>query len=172
MQNLLDKSLALIAIVILSPVLICCILVLRFTGEKEIFYKQERVGLDNKSFFLLKFATMLKNSPSIGSGTITLKDDPRVLPFGKFLRKTKINELPQLLNILNGIQNLILSKGLEKQLNLMNKEDQVLVSIIMNCHNGEKYLKESIDSVIDQTYSNWELIFFNNLFPYASSRFG
>ena len=45
----------------------------------------------------------------------------------------------------------------------MNKEDQVLVSIIMNCHNGEKYLKESIDSVIDQTYSNWELIFFNNL---------
>ena len=107
MQNLLDKSLALIAIVILSPVLICCILVLRFTGEKEIFYKQERVGLDNKSFFLLKFATMLKNSPSIGSGTITLKDDPRVLPFGKFLRKTKINELPQLLNILNGSMNLI-----------------------------------------------------------------
>ena len=52
-----------------------------------------------------------------------------------------------------------MSKGLEKQLNLMNKEDQVLVSIIMNCHNGEKYLKESIDSVIDQTYSNWELIF-------------
>ena len=74
---------------------------------KKKFSTNRASSLDNKSFFLLKFATMLKNSPSIGSGTITLKDDPRVLPFGKFLRKTKINELPQLLNILNGSMNLI-----------------------------------------------------------------
>lgn len=63
---------------------------------------QERIGKYGKKFNLLKFATMLKASPSIGSGTITLRDDPRVLPVGKWLRKTKINELPQLLNILLG----------------------------------------------------------------------
>ena len=50
---------------------------------------------------------MVKNSPNIGSGTITLKDDPRVLPFGKFLRKTKINELPQLINVLKGDMSFI-----------------------------------------------------------------
>jgi len=55
----------------------------------------------------LKFATMLKDSPNIGTGTITTRDDPRVLPFGKFLRSTKINELPQLLNILKGDMSVI-----------------------------------------------------------------
>jgi lipopolysaccharide/colanic/teichoic acid biosynthesis glycosyltransferase len=76
--------------------------VLLSSGEGYIFYCQGRVGKGGKLFSLLKFATMLKNSPSIGAGEITLKNDPRVLPFGKFLRKTKINELPQLINILLG----------------------------------------------------------------------
>ena len=58
-------------------------------------------------FGLLKFATMLKDSPNIGTGTITVQGDPRVLPFGKFLRKSKINELPQLINILKGDMSII-----------------------------------------------------------------
>ena len=60
---------------------------------------QSRVGRNGEHFGLYKFATMLKDSPNMGAGTVTLKDDPRVLPVGKFLRTTKINELPQLLNI-------------------------------------------------------------------------
>jgi len=72
------------------------------TGEGEIFFFQERVGIDGDLFKLYKFSTMIKNSPNIGTGTVTLRDDPRILPFGNFLRKTKINELPQLLNILKG----------------------------------------------------------------------
>lgn len=55
----------------------------------------------------MKFATMLKNSPSMGTGTVTMKNDPRVLPVGKFLRKTKINEFPQLLNIFLGHMSVI-----------------------------------------------------------------
>ncbi len=80
---------------------------LRLTGEGEIFYLQERVGKCGQLFKLIKFATMLKNSSVIGTGTITVKDDPRVLPMGKFLRKSKINELPQLLNVLVGDMSLI-----------------------------------------------------------------
>lgn len=87
---------------ILSPFFILICLLLRFTGEGEVLYRQERVGKGNKIFHLLKFATMLKNSPNIATGNITIKDDPRVLPIGKILRSTKINELPQLLNILLG----------------------------------------------------------------------
>ena len=75
--------------------------------EGEIFYRQQRMGKDGKVFGLLKFATMLKDSPSIGTGDITLKNDPRVLPIGKYLRKTKINELPQILNILKGEMSII-----------------------------------------------------------------
>ena len=84
------------------PLFAPIVLVLRFTGEREIFYRQVRVGRHGTHFALLKFATMLKNSPSIGAGEITIKNDSRVLPFGRFLRKTKINELPQLFNILTG----------------------------------------------------------------------
>jgi lipopolysaccharide/colanic/teichoic acid biosynthesis glycosyltransferase len=77
------------------------------TGEGEIFFLQERVGKNGKPFKLFKFATMLKNSPHIGTGTVTVKNDPRVLPMGHFLRKTKINELPQLLNILLGSMSVV-----------------------------------------------------------------
>ena len=97
-----DIFFSFLAIIFLLPLFAPIVLVLRFTGEREIFYRQVRVGRHGTHFALLKFATMLKNSPSIGAGEITIKNDSRVLPFGRFLRKTKINELPQLFNILTG----------------------------------------------------------------------
>ncbi len=107
MQRLLDILFSGIALLVLSPFLVPVALILRFTGEGEIFFRQSRVGRDGRMFHLLKFATMLKNSPNMGTGTVTLKDDPRVLPFGRFLRKTKLNELPQLLNIFLGDMSII-----------------------------------------------------------------
>jgi len=102
-----DLILSALAIVVLSPLLLPVLVLLRLTGEGEVFYVQQRVGLNGRRFGLLKFATMLKNSPSMGTGTVTLKNDPRILPAGRFLRKTKINELPQLLNILVGDMSVI-----------------------------------------------------------------
>lgn len=107
MQRFLDIILAGTALVLLSPLLLAVMLVLRLTGEGEIFFKQSRIGLGRRPFGILKFATMVKDSPSIGTGTVTLKDDPRVLPVGRFLRKTKVNELPQLLNIVRGEMSVI-----------------------------------------------------------------
>ena len=78
---------------LLSPFLIPIAIVLKLTGEGYVFYFQERVGHKNKLFDIYKFATMLKDSPNIGAGTLTMKNDSRVLPVGAFLRKTKINEL-------------------------------------------------------------------------------
>lgn len=95
------------ALLILSPILVPVSLILKLTGEGEIFYFQKRVGKDGKIFKLFKFATMLKNSENMGAGTVTVKNDPRVLPVGKFLRKTKINELPQLINIFIGDMSVI-----------------------------------------------------------------
>ncbi len=101
-KRLADIVFSLIALAVLFPLLLPVMLLLRITGEGEVFYKQERVGYKNKIFYILKFATMLKNSPNLGTGDITLREDPRVTSVGKFLRKTKINELPQLYNILIG----------------------------------------------------------------------
>ena len=101
-KRLLDITVALIAIIILLPLLLAIMIGLKLTGEGYIFYKQKRIGRNNKYFEILKFATMLKDSPNMGSGSITLRNDPRVTPMGGFLRKTKINELPQIFNILLG----------------------------------------------------------------------
>ena len=107
MQRFFDVLFSSLAIILLSPVFLVTCIVLRMTGEGEIFYAQERIGLYGKPIKILKFVTMLKNSPSIGMGTITLMEDPRVLPVGRLLRKSKINELPQLFNVLLGDMSLI-----------------------------------------------------------------
>lgn len=107
MQRIFDIMFSGIALVLLSPLLLPLMFILRLTGEGEIFFRQSRVGLGGKHFKLYKFATMLKDSPNIGTGTVTVKNDPRVLPIGGFLRKTKINELPQLINIFKGDMSII-----------------------------------------------------------------
>ncbi|GAB1407338.1 hypothetical protein MASR1M8_12570 [Thermomonas brevis] len=107
MQRLLDIVLSGLALLVLSPLLVPIAIALRLTGEGEVFFIQQRVGRGGRPFGLYKFATMLKNSPNLGTGTVTVKNDPRVLPLGRFLRKTKINELPQLLNIFKGDMSII-----------------------------------------------------------------
>lgn len=106
-KRFIDVMLASWALLVLSPLLLGLMVVLRFTGEGEVFYRQTRVGQGGRRFDLLKFATMLKNSPQLGTGLLTTRDDPRVLPVGRFLRRTKLNELPQLLNIWLGDMSVI-----------------------------------------------------------------
>ena len=102
MPRIIDILLSILALLVLLPLFIPIVVILLLTGEHKVFYLQTRVGYKNKDFKIIKFATMLSNSPNMGSGSLTLKNDPRVLPFGSILRKTKINELPQILNILIG----------------------------------------------------------------------
>lgn len=106
-KRFFDIVLSFFAIIILSPLLFPIIIGLLLTGEHYIFYLQERIGHKNKKFYVYKFATMLKNSPNIGTGLHTTTKDPRILPMGGFLRKTKINELPQLFNILLGSMSIV-----------------------------------------------------------------
>jgi lipopolysaccharide/colanic/teichoic acid biosynthesis glycosyltransferase len=107
MLRLIDVFLSLLGIALLSPFLGLIIFILRCSSEGEVFYLQRRIGFKGKEFRIFKFASMIKDSPNIGAGTLTMKNDPRVFPFGGFLRKTKLNELPQLLNILNGDMSIV-----------------------------------------------------------------
>lgn len=113
-KRITDILTALIALIILSPLFILVILILLFSGEHEVFYKQKRIGYQNKVFHIWKFATMLKNSSKIGTGEITVRNDPRVTAFGKFLRISKINELPQLINVLQGNMSMVGPRPLMK----------------------------------------------------------
>ena len=162
MQRLFDILLSGLAIFFLTPILIPIMVLLKFTGEGEIFFQQSRVGKDKVPFQLLKFATMLKNSEKMGAGTVTLQNDSRVLPIGKFLRKTKLNELPQLFNIFKGDMSVIGPRPLhEKQFSFYSEEQKEIIASTMPGLSGvgsimfrdeEKILQSSDDP--DVTYKD------------------
>jgi len=106
-KRIFDIASTFLACIVLAPLLLPIVILLRLTSEGEVFYLQERIGLNQKPFMIYKFATMLKNSSKMEGGIITTQNDPRVTFMGVFLRKSKINELPQLLNILIGDMSVV-----------------------------------------------------------------
>jgi lipopolysaccharide/colanic/teichoic acid biosynthesis glycosyltransferase len=127
-KRIADVLISFIAIVFLIPIFLIIVIALRFTAEGEVFYTQERIGYLNSKFKIWKFATMLKNSLNLGTGSITLNDDFRVTKIGKFLRKSKINELPQLFNILIGDISIVGPRPiLESDWNLYSEEIKNMV---------------------------------------------
>jgi len=124
-KRLLDITVSFLTLIILLPVFIPIIIILRLSDEGEVFYFQERYGIYNSKFQIWKFSSMLKNSMNIGTGSITLQNDPRVTRIGSFLRKTKINELPQIINILKGDISLVGPRPLvTKTFNAYNEDVQ------------------------------------------------
>jgi lipopolysaccharide/colanic/teichoic acid biosynthesis glycosyltransferase len=113
-KRFFDFTFSLLGLIVLLPLLLPIAIGLKLTGEGEIFYKQNRIGYKNIHFGILKFATMLKNSSKIGTGAITVRNDPRVTVLGKYLRMTKINELPQLINVLLGTMSIVGPRPLMK----------------------------------------------------------
>ena len=131
MKRLFDISLSAGLILLLLPLFLPLVTLLRLTGEGRVFYRQKRIGAGQQPFEILKFATMLENSPSIGTGEITLRNDPRVLPVGRVLRKTKINELPQLWNVFIGDMSLVGPRPLTpKHFNHYNDTDRQNITVV------------------------------------------
>ena len=131
MQRFFDIFFSFFGIIILSPLLLVVGIILLVTGEKKVLYFQNRIGQKNKTFKIYKFATMLQNSENIGTGTITIKDDPRVLPFGKILRITKINELPQIFNIFFGHMSIVGPRPLtENGFKAYSSKDRSIISLM------------------------------------------
>jgi len=128
LKRMVDIGLSSVATLLFLPIGLPIAIVLRLTGEGKVFYVQERVGRHKRSFALLKFATMLKDSPNIGTGDITTANDPRVLPVGRLLRKTKLNEVPQVLNILKGDMSIVGPRPLTpKNFAYYSAEDQAVI---------------------------------------------
>lgn len=96
-----------LAIFLLSPILLLSCLVVYLFGEGDIFYLQRRSGKAGAQFDVIKFATMQRDSPEKGAGLFVVHNDSRILPHGRLFRSTKLNELPQLLNVLLGDMSLV-----------------------------------------------------------------
>jgi lipopolysaccharide/colanic/teichoic acid biosynthesis glycosyltransferase len=101
-KRTIDVIIAIVALVLLLPVFLPVIILLLISAEHHVFYRQERIGRNGRVFGILKFATMLKNSATMGNGLLTVRNDPRITAVGKWLRITKLNEFPQLWNVLVG----------------------------------------------------------------------
>ena len=101
MYNLLQRLVALIALVILSPVFLIIALLIKLESKGPVFFKQERIGKDNINFMIYKFRSMRTDTPDVPTH---LLDDPEIFitKVGKFLRKTSLDELPQFINIIKG----------------------------------------------------------------------
>lgn len=106
LKRLLDIFFSLIVLVILGPALLVVAAIIKFTSPGPVFYRGERVGLKGRRFRIYKFRTMVANADKIG-GSSTTEDDPRITRIGHFLRKYKLDELPQFLNVLVGDMSVV-----------------------------------------------------------------
>ncbi len=102
-----DIIFSLVLLVILSPFIVIIALAIKITSPGEIVFRQQRLGRYGKIFYLLKFRSMVKNAQFLGSGMLLEENDARITPLGKFLRKTSLDELPQLINVLKGEMSIV-----------------------------------------------------------------
>jgi exopolysaccharide biosynthesis polyprenyl glycosylphosphotransferase len=105
-KRFLDIVLSLIAIIILLPVYLILAILVRLSSPGPIFFTQERIGLNGKPFKIIKYRTMYMNSEKNGP-QLSSSNDPRITPIGRFLRKTRLDEFPQFMNVLIGDMSLV-----------------------------------------------------------------
>ncbi len=102
MPRALDIAIALLALVVLSPVLLIAAIAIGLGSRVAVLYRQRRVGLHGEEFEMLKLRTMVAGSDPVGVGTVVTRDDPRVTRAGRVLRRTSLDEIPNLVNVLRG----------------------------------------------------------------------
>jgi lipopolysaccharide/colanic/teichoic acid biosynthesis glycosyltransferase len=102
MPRALDVLVAGLALLVLSPFLLVAVIAIKLGSRGPVLYRQRRVGLGGREFEMLKLRTMVQGSDPVGVGTVVTRDDPRVTRAGRFLRRTSLDEVPNLVNVLRG----------------------------------------------------------------------
>jgi lipopolysaccharide/colanic/teichoic acid biosynthesis glycosyltransferase len=124
-----DVMVATIALVIVAPLLALAAVMVKLSSRGPVYYRGTRVGLNGKLFSMLKFRTMVVDAESLG-GSATAADDPRITRFGKFLRRYKLDELPQFFNVLLGDMSLVGPRPeVQKYVNLYSPEEKAILTV-------------------------------------------
>jgi len=128
-KRLFDTSVSFVALVPLMPFLLIVAFLIKMDSDGPVFYKGLRVGKGGKLFSMLKFRTMVANAENVG-GPSTADDDPRITGIGRFLRKYKLDELPQLINVLKGEMSLVGPRPeVPHYVNMLTKEERAILSV-------------------------------------------
>ena len=128
-KRLFDTTFSFFGLIILSPFLLIITILIKIDSKGPIFYKGIRVGKNGKTFKQYKFRTMIKNAEKLG-GSTTAFNDHRITKIGRFLRKYKLDELPQLINVLKGEMSLVGPRPeLKEHTDLYNNEEKKILSV-------------------------------------------
>ena len=168
--RILDIIFSLIGLFLLSPIFILVSFILKLNNE-SVFYLQQRVGENNKKFKVIKFTTMLSNSSKMSFRNITLRNDPRVTKFGKILRISKINELPQLFNVIKGDMSIVGPRPLPlKSFRKYSEEGQSIIAKLKPGITGISSIifrdEEAIATEWKKNDLNVEDMYRDKLYPY------
>lgn len=107
MKRLLDIFGSIIVLIIFAPIMILIAFAIKLESSGPVLFKQERIGRGGANFNMLKFRSMVNNAENIGTGLFSYEDDPRITKVGNFIRRTSLDELPQLLNVISGSMSLV-----------------------------------------------------------------
>jgi lipopolysaccharide/colanic/teichoic acid biosynthesis glycosyltransferase len=128
-KRVIDMALAIASLIILSPIFLIVPILIKLDSPGPVFFLQERVGKDFKKFKIIKFRTMVVEAPKLGN-TITKKSDERITRVGKFLRKFKIDEMPQIINVLKGDMSVVGPRSdVEKYVNMFKDDFREILRV-------------------------------------------
>ena len=128
-KRIFDFTASFLGCIILIPVFISIAILIKLDSKGPIFFKQKRVGKDGKEFEILKYRTMVVDAEKLGK-QITVGDDSRITKIGKFLRKYKLDELPQLFNVLKGDMSLVGPRPeVPKYVNIYNESEREVLKV-------------------------------------------
>ena len=164
MIRLLDIIFSFLGLIFFSPLLFIISLLVKFSSTGPVFYRQVRVGLNFKDFYLLKFRTMKINADQLGLLTVGGRD-PRVTSIGYYLRKLKLDELPQLWNVLIGEMSLVGPRPeVLKYVNQYNESQKIVLSVKPGITDWASILYKNENEVLEKSLHP-ELDYVNIIMP-------
>jgi len=163
LKRSLDFLAAAVGLAVLSPVFLLIAILVKLTSRGPVFYKATRVGLGGELFVLIKFRSMIINADQIGP-KVTGASDPRITPLGRFLRQTKLDELPQLINVLRGDMSIVGPRPEDPRfVELYTKEQRQILSVRPGITSPASIKFRDEEAIL--TGEDWEQHYIENVLP-------
>lgn len=163
-KRIFDFLVSLLALIALSPLFLMMMILIKIGSKGPVFFKQTRVGKDEKTFQIYKFRTMIVDAEKVGT-QITVGKDPRITKIGHFLRKTKLDELPQILNVLKGEMSFVGPRPEVPKYTKLYSEKQKLVFLVRPGITDYASIKYRDENEILGSVNNPEKVYIEEIMP-------
>lgn len=164
LKRIFDLFSSIIGIILLIPIIVPIIILIKFSSKGPLFFVQKRVGKNFKEFNLYKFRSMVVDAPNLGP-SVTAGDDPRITRVGKIIRRTKIDELPQLFNVIKGDMSLVGPRPEVIKFVNKKKEDYTIVLSVLPGITDNAAIEYVNEEKIMEQYEDKEEAYVNLVLP-------